>query len=163
MGGEGDGVGLHGRPARPGADILGIAGIVFINELDAHGQGGGTVGLRGGEAEDLLDEAVELEAGLVGVAGEQAVGFGLGQGALGGAVAGFDFVFGIRGGVEQELGNGIGREVGEDEEPEAGVGIQLLKAGLPGDENGAGADFLRPGVGDEVLFEPAEEVSYSAR
>ena len=107
MGGEGDGVGLQRIPARPGADILGIAEIAFRHELDAHGEGGGAVGLRGGEADDVLDEAVELEARRVVVAGEEAVGFGLRDGLEGGAVAGFDLVSDLRGGVEQELGDGL--------------------------------------------------------
>ena len=48
--------------------------------------------------------------------------------------------------------------MGEDEEPEARVGIQLVETGLPGDEDGTRADFLQPGVGDGELIEPAEQL-----
>ncbi len=105
---------LQRSPTRPGACIRWITEVIFIQELDTHGQGGGAVGLRGGEAEDVLDEAVELEARLVGVAGEQAVVLGLGQRDLGGTVPGFDLVRSIAGEVEQELGDWIRCEVGED-------------------------------------------------
>ena len=158
---QGQGVGLQRGPFGPGADVGRSAEAGCVQEPNAHLQRGGALGCGGGEAGDVLDEAVELEAGRSVVAGEEADFFGLGEGFEGGAVEGFDLGGGSGGVFEQELGDGVGGEVGEDEEPLFGVGVEAVEAGLPGDEDGARGEGVWagawPGVGDAEGAEPAEQ------